>query len=1242
MCSAANPARPDRARERLVRAGASALAAVTRYTNQHPDLGQNHRLRLLELRYATLLARCPGLDTARVARQIVFGNVDRQLEAIQSLCGAGTPALSILRELLHAKHSLVRETAADAIGQIGEGRAVVILADHARSERDIDVLVTVARRLGKIRTKRSHATLCELALRPEEDVVTAALQALVEFKRLLPLPTDVAERLHDPRWRVRTAALHAVAACGDAKQRGGVLDRLSDDDPFVRNTAAELIPKVAADEHVDRLRELFRAQEALRPPLLAAIAAMQQPLDDEMLGLVETEASEPLLLRLLGASGDLLGDAFVSERFRDESRRPLPKSRREALRRSQGKYVALLGRLAKHPAPAVRHAVAMLLARDLGDEEPPRACAEPLLSLSPDLCALVLARHDVLEHTRRELVSWRRRQRREAATAGTPDPLRELTVAFLGKPTPATTMADLQRAFLGKLVGAAGTEALAQRGIPVRVRLYQTVEQSFGQFSADSGEKLVAAVVLVACGNEAGLPVLNSRFDELDDDHREALAILPKALPPTQDTRRLLDRLLASSKGYWCEVLSRNLAEAAGKRAGWGAALLELVARPGSGLDMEGLVDAWDAMAPGDEPQTNEKLKRMAQSLLQARGDSAARAAGVFVLAQVDIPEAVLATSARLRQDADPLVRRAAWQALLANHREQFLAEVDAVVRDPSSAVRSLLTGNDADASHILFLGPDQRAYVSWRDRRNEEFTVPSPALRQLVGDIDPAIRVGAMLALDLRNEPPAPGNLASGMRELARKTNTGMDELIQKLFGWNLARAYMQSAQALDDLRSLAADGLSPKMLAALQFLVANKERLLPDEALRSAVRRLLHNDDEGLQSDLPESPTASFAAIQPRRTDRAPTGQTETAGVAALPGTKACKVVFFHRPGCRECREAEAMLRQVQNQLPGMTVERWNLHTPDAMRRNEALCARLGVEERLHLVAPAILAAGGALVNREISLDRVVRLVLASQEAGTPDWDRVDEPEMARTEVAMRERFAALDLGIVLVGGLLDGVNPCAFATVVFLLSYLQLRGHRRRHLWQTGAGFIVGVFVAYYLLGLGLAELLEQLRGLTLAGRILRWSLVGVVAVLAVLNVRDGVLCLRGRMGDMLLQLPDSLKRGIHSTVRRGVRMAWLFPAAFAMGALISVLELACTGQVYGPTILYILRSGVAPWRAAWLLGLYNLAFVLPLVAVFVAALFGVGNAAFRRWLESRAATVKFATALLFLAMLVLMLR
>ena len=69
-------------------------------------------------------------------------------------------------------------------------------------------------------------------------------------------------------------------------------------------------------------------------------------------------------------------------------------------------------------------------------------------------------------------------------------------------------------------------------------------------------------------------------------------------------------------------------------------------------------------------------------------------------------------------------------------------------------------------------------------------------------------------------------------------------------------------------------------------------------------------------------------------------------------------------------------------------------------------------------------------------------------------------------------------MSLGVVLSAALIDGVNPCAFATIIFFLSYLHIARRSRREILQVGAAFIIGVFVTYFAMGAGLIQLMERL--------------------------------------------------------------------------------------------------------------------------------------------------------------------
>jgi hypothetical protein len=92
---------------------------------------------------------------------------------------------------------------------------------------------------------------------------------------------------------------------------------------------------------------------------------------------------------------------------------------------------------------------------------------------------------------------------------------------------------------------------------------------------------------------------------------------------------------------------------------------------------------------------------------------------------------------------------------------------------------------------------------------------------------------------------------------------------------------------------------------------------------------------------------------------------------------------------------------------------------------------------------------------------------------------------------------------------------------------------------------------------------------------------------------------------------------------------------------VGVAISVLELACTGQVYAPTILFMLKTGRNTAGALSYLVFYNLAFVTPLIIIFILATLGLRSDGLTHFMHRHAALVKFCTAGLFFVLFLLFL-
>lgn len=338
-----------------------------------------------------------------------------------------------------------------------------------------------------------------------------------------------------------------------------------------------------------------------------------------------------------------------------------------------------------------------------------------------------------------------------------------------------------------------------------------------------------------------------------------------------------------------------------------------------------------------------------------------------------------------------------------------------------------------------------------------------------------------------------------------------------------------------------------------------------------------------------------------------------------------------YFYQVGCQECSRAEADIRYIRQRYPQLIVEEFNIYEQAALA--QWLAERAG---RSDLHTPAIFMGDDALIGeREITPQNLQALVEKYAATGAGKVWADFNPATGLTGLV--ERFRALGPLTVLLAGLVDGLNPCAFAVLVFFIAYLAVGGYKGRQVLTAGGAFTGGVFLAYVTVGLGLYKLLDLLgSALTLAGRWLYGLTALLCLVLAVLSFLDFLKARRGRLEEMTLQLPDRLKRQARAVVRKGQRLSAYVLGAFVTGLLVSLLELACTGQLYLPTIIFVLSVPAMRARAVAYLLLYNLAFILPLGVVFAFAYFGTTSVQLGMFIQKRAAAVKLGTALVFLAL------
>lgn len=222
----------------------------------------------------------------------------------------------------------------------------------------------------------------------------------------------------------------------------------------------------------------------------------------------------------------------------------------------------------------------------------------------------------------------------------------------------------------------------------------------------------------------------------------------------------------------------------------------------------------------------------------------------------------------------------------------------------------------------------------------------------------------------------------------------------------------------------------------------------------------------------------------------------------------------------------------------------------------------------------------------------------------------EKVNSGSVAGTqENAAARLFRRFGWPAVAIAGLADGLNPCAFATIVFLTSILASGGRRGKAVFMGGLAFCLASFVTYFLIGFGLLSALRRLEGLAVLRFIVEWGTVAALMILGALSLLDAWRYSRtGDAGSVRLQLPKGVKQRIRSFARARWGGAAVFGTGLLCGAGVTLLESVCTGQMYLPTLVFMSRDG-GGFRAWGMLLLYNVLFVVPLFAVFMMGAFGV---------------------------------
>lgn len=180
---------------------------------------------------------------------------------------------------------------------------------------------------------------------------------------------------------------------------------------------------------------------------------------------------------------------------------------------------------------------------------------------------------------------------------------------------------------------------------------------------------------------------------------------------------------------------------------------------------------------------------------------------------------------------------------------------------------------------------------------------------------------------------------------------------------------------------------------------------------------------------------------------------------------------------------------------------------------------------------------------------------------------------------------------LPAVVATGLLDSVNPCAFAVILLLLAFLFTIRQSRKRILQLGLVYIGMIFLVYFAIGLGLLRAVRFSDDPHFVARAGSWILIALGAI----NLLEY----------FFPRFPIKLKMPAAAGVKSNelLKQATV-PATVGVGFLVGLCTFPCSGGVYVSIITLLNAKTTLGWGVAYL-GLYNVLFVLPLLIILFAA-------------------------------------
>lgn len=348
--------------------------------------------------------------------------------------------------------------------------------------------------------------------------------------------------------------------------------------------------------------------------------------------------------------------------------------------------------------------------------------------------------------------------------------------------------------------------------------------------------------------------------------------------------------------------------------------------------------------------------------------------------------------------------------------------------------------------------------------------------------------------------------------------------------------------------------------------------------------------------------------------------------------------EVVYFSESRCLSCRENNKFIEELENR-DDITLIKYVTDKEDCTSVQSEYAKAYGVDESISLQVPALYFGDYFYNLSPANQPEVLSLINEYTSGARAVVNRhVDANACPNTNV-YEDVASRLTIGGILLAGLIDGINPCAISMLLVFYSFLIFSQDKKKIIWISTA-FIIGMFLANFTFGMGINTFYNLFAGNRYI--LIFLYIMSITMCLVALSLNTIDILNHNKSGEVKNQMSDKVKFKLTNLMRKSIFSKYAVLAAAVVGFLIGVVELSCTGQIYLPTLVYMISNSDKIFSFTIMLILYNIMFVIPLVIVTIIASLVKNTEKFKGDIMGNNHIIKIISNILFVVILVLLIR